>query len=151
MAKFSRVGVSATAKSCFFSDEQWRSIDSLCSAIDGKQGTVYEGKPQPGTTAQITITVADEDFVELAAGKANAPAVCRVKLSLVMFRRRRSSSPLALRQGKTEGERQRHAGAEAIRLIQGTIETISSPSEPHSSSSIIVIRSESTRHRDYRV
>ena len=47
-------------------------------AIDGKKGTVYEGKPQTGTTAQVTITVDDNDFVDLATGKANAPAVCIV-------------------------------------------------------------------------
>ena len=44
-------------------------------AIDGKQGTIYEGKPKEGTTAQVTITVDDNDFVDLASGKASAPAV----------------------------------------------------------------------------
>ena len=44
-------------------------------AIDGKQGTIYEGKPKEGTTAQVSITVDDNDFVELASGKASAPAV----------------------------------------------------------------------------
>jgi len=43
--------------------------------IDGKKGSIYEGKPQEGTTAQVTITVDDDDFVELATGKANAPAL----------------------------------------------------------------------------
>ncbi len=46
------------------------------SAIDGKKGTINEGKPQEGITAQVTITVDDNDFVDLASGKANAPAVC---------------------------------------------------------------------------
>ena len=46
------------------------------SAIDGKQGLIYEGKPKEGTSAQVTITVDDADFVQLAQGKANAPAVC---------------------------------------------------------------------------
>jgi hypothetical protein len=45
-------------------------------AIDGKQGVIYEGKPKEGTTAQVTITVDDNDFIQLALGKANAPAVC---------------------------------------------------------------------------
>jgi hypothetical protein len=48
----------------------------LLPAIDGKKGIVYEGKPQEGTTAQVTITVDDDDFADLALGKANAPAVC---------------------------------------------------------------------------
>jgi len=43
--------------------------------IDGKKGTIYEGKPQEGTTAQVTITVDDDDFVDLATGKANAPSL----------------------------------------------------------------------------
>ncbi|CAF2703141.1 unnamed protein product [Rotaria sp. Silwood2] len=43
--------------------------------IDGKKGTIYEGKPLEGTTAQVTITVDDNDFVDLASGKANAPAL----------------------------------------------------------------------------
>ncbi|CAF3317359.1 unnamed protein product [Rotaria socialis] len=43
--------------------------------IDGKKGAIYEGKPAAGTTAQVTITVADDDFVDLALGKANAPAL----------------------------------------------------------------------------
>jgi len=43
--------------------------------IDGKKGSVYEGKPQEGTTAQVTITVDDDDFADLASGKANAPAL----------------------------------------------------------------------------
>ncbi|CAF3786637.1 unnamed protein product [Adineta steineri] len=43
--------------------------------IDGKQGTLYEGKPKEGTTAQVTITVDDNDFVDLASGKANAPSL----------------------------------------------------------------------------
>jgi 3-hydroxyacyl-CoA dehydrogenase/3a,7a,12a-trihydroxy-5b-cholest-24-enoyl-CoA hydratase len=43
--------------------------------IDGKKGTINEGKPQEGTTAQVTITVDDDDFVDLASGKANAPAL----------------------------------------------------------------------------
>ena len=47
----------------------------LSLAIDGKQGSIYEGKPQNGTTAQVTITIDDDDFVDLASGKANAPAV----------------------------------------------------------------------------
>ncbi len=47
----------------------------LFLAIDGKKGTINEGKPQEGTTAQVTITVDDNDFVDLALGKANAPAV----------------------------------------------------------------------------
>ncbi|CAF4392772.1 unnamed protein product, partial [Rotaria magnacalcarata] len=38
--------------------------------IDGKQGIIYDGKPTEGTTAQVTITVDDNDFVELALGKA---------------------------------------------------------------------------------
>ncbi len=45
------------------------------SAIDGKKGSITEGKPQEGITAQVTITVDDNDFVDLASGKANAPAV----------------------------------------------------------------------------
>jgi hypothetical protein len=45
-------------------------------AIDGKQGVIYEGKPKEGTTAQVTITVDDNDFIDLALGKASAPAVC---------------------------------------------------------------------------
>ena len=49
---------------------------SFLSAIDGKKGTINQGKPQEGTTAQVTITVDDNDFVDLASGKANAPAVC---------------------------------------------------------------------------
>lgn len=44
-------------------------------AIDGKQGTIYEGKPNEGTTAQVTITIDDTDFIQLALGKANPPAV----------------------------------------------------------------------------
>lgn len=48
----------------------------LSIAIDGKQGIIYEGKPADGVLAQVTITVDDNDFVELARGKANAPAVC---------------------------------------------------------------------------
>ncbi len=48
----------------------------LFLAIDGKKGTINEGKPQEGITAQVTITVDDDDFVDLASGKANAPAVC---------------------------------------------------------------------------
>ena len=47
------------------------------SAIDGKKGTITEGKPAEGTTAQVTITVSDDDFIDLAMGKANAPAVRR--------------------------------------------------------------------------
>lgn len=47
-------------------------------AIDGKKGTLYEGKPDAGTTAQVTITVDDDDFVQLATGKANAPAVSHI-------------------------------------------------------------------------
>ncbi|CAF1506962.1 unnamed protein product [Adineta steineri] len=43
--------------------------------IDGKKGSIYEGKPQEGTTAQVTITVDDNDFVDLASGKASAPAL----------------------------------------------------------------------------
>ncbi|CAF0755621.1 unnamed protein product [Rotaria sordida] len=43
--------------------------------IDGKKGTIYEGKPLEGTTAQVTITVDDNDFVDLSSGKANAPAL----------------------------------------------------------------------------
>ncbi|CAF1645646.1 unnamed protein product [Rotaria magnacalcarata] len=43
--------------------------------IDGKQGIIYDGKPTEGTTAQVTITVDDNDFVELALGKANASAL----------------------------------------------------------------------------
>ncbi|CAF3367795.1 unnamed protein product [Rotaria socialis] len=43
--------------------------------IDGKQGFIYDGKPTEGTTAQVTITVDDNDFVELALGNANAPAL----------------------------------------------------------------------------
>lgn len=53
--------------------------ERLCQnsvAIDGKQGVIYEGKPKEGTTAQVTITVDDGDFIDLAMGKANAPAVC---------------------------------------------------------------------------
>lgn len=46
-----------------------------CAAIDGKKGAIYEGKPREGATAQVTITVDDDDFVDLATGKANAPAV----------------------------------------------------------------------------
>ncbi len=49
---------------------------NLSLAIDGKQGVIYEGKPNEGTTAQVTITVDDNDFIDLASGKANAPAVC---------------------------------------------------------------------------
>jgi hypothetical protein len=48
----------------------------FCLAIDGKQGVIYDGKPKEGTTAQVTITVDDDDFINLALGKANAPAVC---------------------------------------------------------------------------
>ncbi len=48
----------------------------LCLAIDGKQGVIYEGKPKEGTTVQVTITVDDKDFIDLALGKANAPSVC---------------------------------------------------------------------------
>jgi hypothetical protein len=51
-------------------------IEIFILAIDGKQGAIYDGKPKEGTTAQVTITVDDNDFVELASGKANAPAVC---------------------------------------------------------------------------
>ncbi|CAF1634979.1 unnamed protein product [Adineta ricciae] len=43
--------------------------------IDGKQGTIYEGKPKEGATAQVTITVDDDDFIQLATGQANAPAL----------------------------------------------------------------------------
>ncbi|UJR13565.1 hypothetical protein I4U23_000578 [Adineta vaga] len=43
--------------------------------IDGKQGKIYEGKPKEGTTAQVTITVDDNDFIQLSTGKANAPAL----------------------------------------------------------------------------
>ncbi|CAF0908013.1 unnamed protein product [Adineta ricciae] len=43
--------------------------------IDGKKGTIYEGSPQEGAKAQVTITVDDDDFVDLATGKANAPAL----------------------------------------------------------------------------
>lgn len=50
--------------------------DFVCFlAIDGKKGTITEGKPGEGTTAQVTITVSDDDFIDLALGKANAPAV----------------------------------------------------------------------------
>ena len=69
MVKSKKVGVSLSNLS---------SITSLylSSAIDGKQGVIYEGKPKEGTTAQVTITVDDNDFIDLALGKANAPAVC---------------------------------------------------------------------------
>lgn len=52
-------------------------------AIDGKKGNISEGKPQDGATAQVTITVDDDDFVDLASGKANAPAVF-INLSSLM-------------------------------------------------------------------
>ena len=54
------------------------SVTSRCLsvAIDGKQGVIYEGKPKEGAQAQVTITVDDNDFIDLALGKANAPAVC---------------------------------------------------------------------------
>lgn len=56
---------------------EWRNISiSFFLAIDGKKGTITEGKPQDGTAAQVTIIVDDDDFADLAAGKANAPAVC---------------------------------------------------------------------------
>ncbi|CAF1395501.1 unnamed protein product, partial [Didymodactylos carnosus] len=41
--------------------------------IDGKKGKLYSGKPDEA--AQATITVDDEDFVNLAAGKASAPVL----------------------------------------------------------------------------
>ncbi len=47
----------------------------LVLAIDGKQGAIYEGKPKEGTTVQVTITVDDNDFIDLALGKANAASV----------------------------------------------------------------------------
>ncbi|CAF0839506.1 unnamed protein product [Rotaria sordida] len=43
--------------------------------IDGKQGIIYEGKPNEGATAQVTITLDDNDFFDLALGNANAPAL----------------------------------------------------------------------------
>lgn len=52
------------------------SLVTFLLAIDGKNGTINEDKPQNGATAQVTITLDDNDFVDLAAGKANAPAVC---------------------------------------------------------------------------
>ena len=72
-AKFNKVGVSRSKSIEDLSD---RARHSSFPAINGKQGTITEGKPQDGTTAQVTITVDDDDFVDLAAGKANAPAVC---------------------------------------------------------------------------
>jgi len=74
MDKFIKVGVSQSKK------KRWIHILNafsiyFFSAIDGKKGTINEGKPQEGTTAQVTITVDDNDFVDLALGKANAPAV----------------------------------------------------------------------------
>mgnify|MGYP002147855068 CR=1 FL=1 len=54
----------------------FRILSTFCfSAIDGKKGLIYQGKPKEGSTAQVTITVDDTDFVSLAQGKANAPAV----------------------------------------------------------------------------
>jgi hypothetical protein len=47
----------------------------LFVAIDGKKSILYEGKPKDGVTAQVTITVDDNDFVDMASGKANAAAV----------------------------------------------------------------------------
>jgi hypothetical protein len=68
--KFKKVGVS------IFINFQSSLTLIYSSAIDGKQGSIYEGTPKEGTKAQVTITVDDNDFIELALGKANAPAVC---------------------------------------------------------------------------
>lgn len=66
------------------------SVTSRCLsvAIDGKQGVIYEGKPKEGAQAQVTITVDDNDFIDLALGKANAPAVCwltKISLFITIF------------------------------------------------------------------
>ena len=69
MALFNKVGVSS------FEFDRSIYINASFPAIDGKKGTIIQGKPQDGTTAQVTIMVDDDDFVDLASGKANAPAV----------------------------------------------------------------------------
>lgn len=70
MGMFNKVGVS------FLRSNDFVSQFLHSSAIDGKKGAINEGKPQDGTAAQVTIIVDDDDFADLAAGKANAPAVC---------------------------------------------------------------------------
>jgi hypothetical protein len=72
MEKFNKVGVSSQTWI-----KKYNIYNYVCffPAIDGKKGTITEGKPQDGTTAQVTITVDDDGFVDLASGKANAPAV----------------------------------------------------------------------------
>lgn len=42
--------------------------------MDLKQGAVYEGPAKTGTVVQTTVTVSDEDFVQMATGKLNAQA-----------------------------------------------------------------------------
>lgn len=118
MAKRSRVGVRT---SC--SRARGACTTGFRSAIDGKQGSVYEGKPKEGTTAQVTITVDDNDFIDLASGKANAPAVGEATLSS-SCRSMRVLCSLAVRQGQAQSERQRDAGAETVDTLQGTIEII---------------------------
>lgn len=75
--KLSKAGVSEQTND-YCSDKSSNQIFLLflsCLAIDGKKGVISEGKPTEGTAAQVTITVSDDDFIDLALGKANAPAV----------------------------------------------------------------------------
>ncbi len=76
MEKFNKVGVSQEKL-------MNRSYIFFFTAIDGKKGTINIGQPEKGTTAQVTITIDDDDLVDLAAGKANAPAVCINYLNLI--------------------------------------------------------------------
>lgn len=50
----------------------------VCSALDLKKGTVYEGSPAEGVKPDTTLSVTDSDLVDIALGKIN-PQVAFMK------------------------------------------------------------------------
>lgn len=55
----------------------------IFTAMDLKSGKVYEGQPKEGCKPNTTLTISDEDFVQLAVGKLNPQtAFMRGKLKI---------------------------------------------------------------------